>query len=216
MLLPINLSADAVLALVDVPPLLRSELAAIRSAIRRNAAIDALFAVLGTRCFARRHLTAPDALGDAVLLILAALSHLVVAVVRLSGVVLVSVDGPAQAILLAVDLPALLRRESPAIARAVALDLTVQARFARFEALRFASGQLARLDPICNPVLLILAAVVHRAFSWLLGGLLGKHGRRGEQGGQGKQRKCASHLFLSSGPRSLISGPMFVPDTSSQ
>src|SRR5258708_22078375 len=108
-LLAIDLAAGAILFAIDLAMLLRRQLSPVGCAIGANLLIDSLLAILGARGFAGSHGAILDAVGDAVLLIFATLADFVVAVVRLRGVVLVVVDGPAEVVLLAVDPAALLR-----------------------------------------------------------------------------------------------------------
>ena len=141
-LLAVDLPAHAVLAAIDVLPLLLRQLAAVGCAVRCDAAIDVLFAALRTRRFAGCHLAATDALRYAILLVLTALANLIVAKVGLRSVVFVLVDAAAQVVLAAIDILPLLLRELAAIGGAVRVNLLVQVGFARFEILGFACRQL--------------------------------------------------------------------------
>ncbi len=92
MLLVIDVFRRAVLFLVDLLLFGRCQRSAVSLAVRGNLFVDALLLVLELGSFAGCQLPALDALGDAVLLVFAALANLVVAVVRGIGVVLVLVN----------------------------------------------------------------------------------------------------------------------------
>ena len=94
--------------------------------------------------FRRRHLPAADAVGDALLLVGAALAGFVVAVVLGRRVVLVVVDRLAEIILLLIDLLALLRRQRAAIGSAVIVNFLVQPSFAAFQILGPGGHQVIR------------------------------------------------------------------------
>jgi hypothetical protein len=142
-----------------------------------------------------------------VLLVLAALAHFVVAVVRHVGVVLVLVDRMAQIVLLVVDLLPLLLRQPAIIGRAIVADLAVQVGFARLHISGLARSQLAGNDAVGDAILLVLTALVDRRIGLvglgLRGGLalLSKGRSRGDQGGHGKRNQIALHVVP---PRALI------------
>src|SRR5208282_2235804 len=108
-----------------------------------NLLVDALLAILSAGGLTGGHRSVANAIGNAVLLVLASLPHFVVAVVRHVGVVLVLVDRMAQVVLLVVDLLALLLRQLAAVGLAVVLDLAIQVGFAPFQVLGFAGRELA-------------------------------------------------------------------------
>jgi len=77
------------------------------------------------------------------------------------GVVLLAVDLPADAVLLAIDAPPLRRRQRAAVGGAIALDLAVDARFLALQAGRLARGELAALHALGDALLLPPLAPVH-------------------------------------------------------
>ena len=108
-LLSVDLTAGLILLMIDVLLFSRRERPAVGAAVGADLTVDVLFVIFGPGRLARRHLSAPDALGDALLLLVPALTHWIVAVLCIGGVVLVGVDGTAQIVLLMVDLLAFLR-----------------------------------------------------------------------------------------------------------
>src|ERR1700756_2188051 len=76
-----------------------------------------------------------------------------------AAVVLLVVDLVRYVVLLAIDLGALLRRQRAAVGGAVVADFAVDAGFLALEIRRFARRQLAALDPLRDPVLLIFGAL---------------------------------------------------------
>ena len=141
-LLAVDLPAHAVLAAIDVLPLLLREMAAIGCAVRRNMPVDVLLAPLSACRFTGRHLSAADTLRNAGLLICTALTNLIAAIMRLRGIVLVLVDGTADVVLPAIDVLPLLLRELSAIVGAVCMNLPVKVGFARFKVLGLTRSQL--------------------------------------------------------------------------
>src|SRR5256886_2710730 len=117
--------------------------------------------LLGLGRFASRHLPALDALGDAVLLIFAALVHFVVGIVLGASVVLVLADLLGKLILLPVDLFFLCRRQLATIGRAVRFGLGIERRFFAFELRSFTRRQLAAFHPLGDAILLIFFAPRH-------------------------------------------------------
>src|SRR4029077_14156063 len=79
-LVVVDLAAGAVLLLVDVILFRWREFSSICLAIRRNLVIDILLPPLGFACFRRRHLPAANAVGDPLLLIVAACADLIIAI----------------------------------------------------------------------------------------------------------------------------------------
>ena len=95
MFLVIDVLRSRVLFFVDLFLLGRRQRSAVGLAVRGKLLVDALLLILELGRFTCRQLPALDALGDAVLLIFAALPDFVVAVVRrVVGVVLVLVTTP--------------------------------------------------------------------------------------------------------------------------
>src|ERR1700692_2058118 len=74
-LVVVDLAAGAVLLPVDVCFFRRREPSSICAAVRRLLMVDILFVVFGFCGLRRRHLPAADAVGDALLLIVAACIH---------------------------------------------------------------------------------------------------------------------------------------------
>jgi len=132
--LVVDLVAGVILLPVDALFFPGREFAAVGRAIGPRLLVDVLFRIFGFGGFRRRHLAAVDPVGDALLLIIAALADLIVAVMFVIGVVLVVVDRLAEVVLLLVDLLALLRRQLAAIGRAVIVNFLVQiaSRLSRF------------------------------------------------------------------------------------
>src|SRR5579863_6349022 len=161
-LLVVDLLAGAVLALVDVFLFLRRQLATIGTAVGGDVAVDILLVVLRLRSFRWRHLSALDAVGDALLLQIAAGTDFIVAIVLCGAVVLVVVDGSAQVILLAVHLLTLLRSERTSVRGAIVVNLAVQMRLPVFQVLGFTGCELSGRDAIGDAALLIEASAVHR------------------------------------------------------
>jgi hypothetical protein len=91
-LLAVDLTAGAILLAVDLALFLAAEFASVGLAIGVDLLVDALLTILGAGGFAGSHLAATDALGNAILLVFAALADLVVAVVGGIGVLFVVVD----------------------------------------------------------------------------------------------------------------------------
>jgi hypothetical protein len=110
-LLLVNLAAGAILPLVDVLSLLRPEPSSVRLAVCCYLTVDILFVILRFGSFRRSHLATADPVSNPLLLLLAALTHLVVPVLGSRGVVLVVIDGVAEIVLLPINLLALLRRQ---------------------------------------------------------------------------------------------------------
>ncbi len=169
-LLAIDLTAGPVLFAVDLLMFLTGEFPAIGGAVCADLLIDALFTVLGACHFSSRHLTALDAVGDSVLLIFAALSHFGLAVVRGGRIVLVLVNGLADVVLLTIDLLTFLGGEFSAVRGAVCVYFAIDVCFAGFEVLGFACRKLPGLYAVADALLLVGAAVIHRALFGRLGG----------------------------------------------
>lgn len=150
------------LFLVDLLFLVPRELAAVRGAVARHLLVDTLLLVLKLGGLAGGQLSALDALGDAILLVLAALSNFVVAVLRGVGIVLVVVDLLGKLVLLPVDLLLLRWRELSAVCRTVRARFAIDRRFFRFEIRSFTGGQLTALHSVRDAVLLIFLALPHR------------------------------------------------------
>lgn len=89
----------AVLRAVDLPLLLGREFAAVGRPVRMNPLIKALFTIFQPRGLTGGQIAVADAIGDAILLILAPLPDLVVAVVGGGGIVFVGIDVVAQPVL---------------------------------------------------------------------------------------------------------------------
>jgi len=89
MLRPVDLAAGLVLRFVDLLLLLHGELAAVGLPVRGDLLIDALLAIFELRGLPRCQRSAANALRDAILLVLAALSDLIVPVLGDVGVGLV-------------------------------------------------------------------------------------------------------------------------------
>lgn len=190
MLLAINLAAGAVLLAIDLPMLLRGQPSAVRRAVGSHLPIDALFAIFGSGTFSSVHRSIANPVGNSVLLILAALAHFIVAVMRLRRVVLVVVNRAAQVVLLPVHLVAFLLRQLAAVGRAIVVDLAVKVPFAGLQTLGFTRGELAGLHAVRDAVLLVLAAIVNRS---LLGRLLRGLALLRENGCRKQSAKSDSH-----------------------
>lgn len=159
-LLAIDLTAGAVLFVVDLGALLTGQFAAVGLAIGADLLVDALLAILGASGFAGGHLSTANTLGDAVLLIFATLADLVVAVVGRVGIVLVVVDRAAEVVLLTIDLIAFLLGELTTVGGAIVMNFTIEIGFAAFEIFGFTGGELAGLHAVGDAILLVFAAVV--------------------------------------------------------
>ena len=142
MLLVVNLAARVILALVDVPAFLRRQPAAIGAAVRRDVTIDSLLVVFCSSCLPSGHLTTANAVGDALLLLVAARADFVVTVVGSRVIVLVVVDRMAQIILLPVYLLAFLWRKPATVRSAVVMNLAVQVRLATLQISGFSGIEL--------------------------------------------------------------------------
>src|SRR5580700_4859650 len=145
--------------------------------------IDALLAILYAGGLPGIHGAAAQTVGNAILLILAALAHFIVAIVRRVGIVLVLVNRVAQIVLLVVDLLPLLLRQMAVIGRPIVAHLAIQIGFARLDILRLACGHLPGIDAVGNAVLLILLALAdgRRRLVGLGLALLSKGRSRGDQ-----------------------------------
>ena len=141
-LLVTDLATSVILALVDVLMFLRRQLAAIGAAVRRDVTIDILLVVFRSGCLPGGHLAATNAIGDALLLLVAARADFVVTVVGGGVVVLVVINRVAQIILLPVYLLAFLRREPATIRSAVVANLAVQVGLATFKVFRLSRIEL--------------------------------------------------------------------------
>ena len=157
----VDLVARAILFVVNLLVLLRSELSAVGCAIGRYLVIDVRLTILDVRGLAGRHRTVADALRDPLLLIVTAGADLVVAVLRIGGVVLVVVDRAAQVVLLLVDLLVLRLCKVSAIGLPVAANLMIEIGLAAFQIAGFARRQAAVRNAVRDPTLLVEAPAVH-------------------------------------------------------
>src|SRR5208283_2390232 len=158
-LLVIDVLRSAVLFLVDLFLFAVGELTAVRGTIRLHLLVDALLLILELGGFAGRQLAALHALGNAGLLIFAALPHLIVAVMRGVGVVLVLINLLGHLVLLLVDLLLFGRRQLSAVGSAVGAGFAIDRRFLRFQLGSFTGSQLAALHALRDAVLLIFLAL---------------------------------------------------------
>jgi hypothetical protein len=69
MLIVVDRSADVILPLIDLLVFLRGQVSAIRCAIIRNLAVNARLTILDVSGLARCHLTGPNPLANALLLV---------------------------------------------------------------------------------------------------------------------------------------------------
>src|SRR2546423_14376076 len=157
----INVLRRRFLFMVDLLLFRSRQRSAVGLAVRGHLPVNALLLLLGLGRFASRHLPALDALGDAVLLIFAALVHFVVGIVLGARVVLVLADLLGKLILLPVDLFFLCRRQLATIGRAVRFGLGIEGRFFGFELRSFTSRHVAALHPLGDAILLIFFAPRH-------------------------------------------------------
>ena len=137
-----DLAAGAVLFAVDLAMLLPGQPSAIGLAIGVDLLIDALFTILHARGLPGIHRPVANPVGDAILLVLAALADFVVAIVRHVGVVLVLIDRVTHMILLAIDLLPLLLSQMAVVGLAIVADLAIQVGLARLQIPGLARGQL--------------------------------------------------------------------------
>ena len=158
-LLAVNLTRLLILLLVNIGALAGSKVTAIRLPHAADLSVQSLFAIFLPRRFSRSHLAAANPLRDAVLLVLAPLANLVVAIIGGAGIVLVLVDLPGKAILLTIQRGAVGSGQM-AIVRGTHLPLPlVQIGLPVLQILGFSRRQLAAINTIGNPILLILLAL---------------------------------------------------------
>ena len=105
-----DLTAGAVLLPIDLLPLRWCQFASVRGAVH-HLPVDVLLSPLHLRRLSRRQLPAANALGDSLLLQSSPLTHLIISILRIRGIVFVVVDRLAQLILLPVHLLPFLRRQ---------------------------------------------------------------------------------------------------------
>jgi hypothetical protein len=129
MLFVVDILRRGVLFPVDLLFFASRELTAIRGAVRLNLLVDAFLLIFQLVRLARRQLPALHTLSDALLLVLAALSNFVVAILRRVGVVLVLINLPGDAVLLRMDLRLLSRRQLSPMGRAVCSGFAIDRRF---------------------------------------------------------------------------------------
>src|SRR5258708_40085818 len=121
--------------------------------------VDALLFIFQFSGFAGGQLAAFDALGNAVLLIFAALADGIVAVMRGVGVVLVSVNLLGKLILLFIDGGFFRRGQFAAVGCAVGAGFTVYGRFLGFQVGGFTGSQLSALHALTAAALFIFLAL---------------------------------------------------------
>ena len=205
--LAIDLTAGAILFVVDLRVFLAGEPASVGLTIGVDLLVNTLLAIFGAGGLAGGHLAAANAVGNAILLKLAARADFVVAVVGGVGVVLVVIDGVAEIVLLAVDLVAFLLGELAAIGGAVVVNFAIEIGFAAFDVLGFTGGELTRLHAVGNAILLIFAAVIDGVAGWVLRlALLREEGTRSNEGSDCERDKCPVHVYLH-GPCFVAWGP---------
>src|SRR5208283_98436 len=158
----VDLAAGRVLPLVDVLPLLRRQLASVACAVGGNRAVDILLALLHVRRLVCIHGSIANAVGNALLLVIAPGAHFGVAVLRRLPVVLVVVNRLAQVVLLLVHLLPLLLCQGSAVGLTVGPHFAVDVGFAAFQVLGFACRQLPARYAVRNAPLLVVVASAHR------------------------------------------------------
>src|SRR5579863_172820 len=174
---PINLAAGFVLRSVDLLLLLPCKLAAVGLPVRSDSLINSLFSIFEPRGLPRLQRSAANALRDAILLILAALSDFIVSVMRGVGVGLVLMDLIAQVVLLLVDLLLFGLSERASVGLTVVADLAIEVGFLALHLLGFSGSHLTGLNTVGDAVLLIFAALVYGR------GVLRERGRASEHSG---------------------------------
>lgn len=159
MLLGVNILRRGVLFLVDLLLLATGQLTAICGAVRRHLLVDPSLLILQLGRFTRAQLAAFDSLRNTVLLVVTALTHFIVAIVRHVGIVFVAINLIGQMILLSVDLLFFCGSQLSAIRCAIRTRLRINSRFLRFQLGGFSSRQLPALHSICDTILLIFFAL---------------------------------------------------------
>jgi hypothetical protein len=88
-----DLPAHFVLRLLEVLPLLGSETSVVFGFVRRFPIFNGSFAVLKMSCLASSHLIVPDAVGNAILLVLLTLVHVVLPTMACLGLAGPRIEG---------------------------------------------------------------------------------------------------------------------------